>query len=88
LGIDVEVQQKRHSGVFGSLHEYDSLSITLVACLFCGNGCRLFRSTCWICRWSIQTGSSFDSVRQRAEQRIRILEAGRLKKAEWRQTIH
>jgi len=42
-------------------------------------------------RWPIHhehaTGSSFNSVRQRAEQRIRILEAGRLKRAEWRQTI-
>ena len=43
-------------------------------------------------RWPIHhehaTGSSFNSVRRRAEQRIRILEAGRLKKAEWRQTIY
>ena len=43
-------------------------------------------------RWPIHhehaTGSSFDSVRLRAEQRIRILEAGGLKRAEWRQTIH
>ena len=43
-------------------------------------------------RWPIHhehaTGSSFDSVRQRAEQRIHVLEAGRLKKTEWRQTIH
>jgi len=43
-------------------------------------------------RWPIHhehaTGSSFDSVKKRAEQRIRVLEAGRLKKTEWRQTIH
>jgi len=43
-------------------------------------------------RWPIHhehaTGSSFNSVRQRAEQRIRILEAGGLKRAEWRQTIY
>ena len=43
-------------------------------------------------RWPIHhehaTGSSFNSVRQRAEQRIHILEAGGLKKAEWRRTIH
>jgi hypothetical protein len=43
-------------------------------------------------RWPIHhehaTGSSFDSVRQRAEQRIRILEARRLKTTEWRQTIY
>lgn len=53
------------------------------------------QSECWeacFFRWPIHhehaTGSSFDSVRQRAEQRIRFLEAGNLKKAEWRQTIH
>ena len=38
-------------------------------------------------RWPLHhehaTGSSFDSVRQRAEQRIRILEARRLKGASW-----
>ena len=38
-------------------------------------------------RWPIHhehaTGSSFDFVRQKAEKRIRILEAGRLKSAEW-----
>ena len=43
-------------------------------------------------RWPIHhehaTGSSFDSVRQRAEQRIRVLEARRLKTTEWRQTIN
>lgn len=43
-------------------------------------------------RWPIHhehaTGSSFDSVRQRAEQRIRILEARRLKTTQWRQTIN
>ena len=32
--------------------------ITLVVCLWCGNGCRLCGSTCWIChrRWGIQRG--------------------------------
>jgi hypothetical protein len=43
-------------------------------------------------RWAVHhehaTGSSFDSVRQRAEQRIRMLEAGRLRTTDWRQTIH
>jgi hypothetical protein len=43
-------------------------------------------------RWPIHhehtSGSSFESVRQRAEQRIRILEAGRLKATVWRQLIH
>ena len=43
-------------------------------------------------RWPIHhehaTGSSFDSVRQRAEQRIRFLKAGRLKGANWRQPIY
>ena len=38
-------------------------------------------------RWPIHhehvTGSSFEFVRQRAEKRIRVLEAGRLKSAEW-----
>ena len=53
------------------------------------------QTECWeacFFRWPIHhehaTGSSFNSVRQRAEQRIRILEAGRLKRAEWRQTIY
>ncbi len=53
------------------------------------------RSECWeacFFRWPIHhehaTGSSFESVKQRAEQRIRVLEAGRLMKTEWRQTIH
>ncbi len=39
-------------------------------------------------RWPLHhehaTGSSFDSVRQRAEQRIRTLEAGRLRATNWR----
>ena len=43
-------------------------------------------------RWPIHhehaTGSSFDSVRRRAEQRIRFLKAGRLKGANWRQPIY
>ena len=43
-------------------------------------------------RWPLHhehaTGSSFDSVRQRAEQRIRVLEARRLKTTQWRQTIN
>ena len=43
-------------------------------------------------RWPLHhehaTGSSFNSVRQRAEQRIRTLEARGLKTTEWRQTIH
>jgi hypothetical protein len=43
-------------------------------------------------RWPIHhehaTGSSFDSVRHRAEQRIRILEARGLRTTQWRQTIH
>ena len=38
-------------------------------------------------RWPIHhehaIGSSFESVRQRAEQRIRVLEAGHLQKTEW-----
>ena len=38
-------------------------------------------------RWPIHhehaTGSSFDFVRQRAEKRIRVLEEGHLKSAEW-----
>jgi hypothetical protein len=43
-------------------------------------------------RWPIHhehaTGSSFDAVRQRAELRIRVLEADRLRATEWRQIIH
>ena len=43
-------------------------------------------------RWPLHhehaTGSSFDAVRQRAEQRIRVLEAGRLRDTRWGQTIH
>ena len=43
-------------------------------------------------RWPIHhehaAGPSFDSVRQRAEQRIRVLEARRLKTTEWRQPIY
>ena len=39
-------------------------------------------------RWPLHhehaTGHSFDSVRQRAEQRIRTLEAGRLRATNWR----
>ena len=39
-------------------------------------------------RWPLHhehaTGYSFDSVRRRAEQRIRTLEAGRLKATNWR----
>ena len=53
------------------------------------------QTECWeacFFRWPIHhehaTGSSFDSVRQKAEQRIRVLEAGPPKKTEWRQTIH
>jgi hypothetical protein len=53
------------------------------------------QTDCWeacFFRWPIHhehaTGTSFDAVRQRAEQRIRILEARRLKTTEWRQTIH
>jgi len=42
-------------------------------------------------RWPVHHehafGPSFDSVRQRAEQRIRVLEARRLKTTEWRQTV-
>ena len=33
------------------------------------------------------TGSSFDAVRNRAEQRIRVLEADHLKFTKWRQSI-
>lgn len=43
-------------------------------------------------RWPVHhehaIGSSFDSVRRRAEQRIRFLEVDRLRSAKWRQTIH
>ena len=43
-------------------------------------------------RWPIHhehaAGPSFDSVRQRAEQRIRVLEARRLRTTEWRQPIY
>ena len=43
-------------------------------------------------RWPLHhehaTGSSFDSVKQRAEQRIRTLEAGRLRQTRWEGTIH
>jgi hypothetical protein len=43
-------------------------------------------------RWPIHhehaVGPSFDSVRQRAEQRIRVLEARRLKTTEWRQPMY
>ncbi len=43
-------------------------------------------------RWPLHhehaTGSSFDSVRQRAEQRIRVLEVRRLRTTQWRQTIN
>jgi len=43
-------------------------------------------------RWPIHhehaTGSSFDAVRQRAERRIRVLEAGRLRATEWRQLVN
>jgi len=43
-------------------------------------------------RWPLHhehaTGSSFDSVKQRAEQRIRALEAGRLRETRWQGTIH
>ena len=46
LGIVVELQQKRHLSVVGSLPDYDSISITIVVCLWCGNGCRLYGSTC------------------------------------------
>jgi len=42
-------------------------------------------------RWPLHhehaTGSSFDSVRQRAEQRIRILEARRLKGTSWQRNV-
>lgn len=42
-------------------------------------------------RWPIHhehaTGPSFDSVKQKAEQRIRVLEAGHLKFTKWRQSI-
>src|SRR5687768_12676712 len=42
-------------------------------------------------RWPLHhehaTGSSFDSVRQRAEQRIRTLEARRLKGTHWRRPV-
>src|SRR6185503_2603146 len=55
LGIDVEVQQKRHLSVLGSLPDYDSLLVTLRTCWLCGDG--LYGSTCWICnrRW-VQRG--------------------------------
>src|SRR4030095_9960363 len=43
-------------------------------------------------RWPIHhehaAGPSFDSVRQRAEQRIRVLEARRLRTTEWRQPVY
>ena len=43
-------------------------------------------------RWPIHhehaVGPSFDSVRQRAEQRIRVLEERRLKTTEWRQPMY
>src|SRR4030095_680345 len=56
LGIDVEVQQKRHLGVVGSFPDYHSLLVALRTCRLCGNG--LSGSTCWIChrRWRIQRG--------------------------------
>src|SRR5688572_9415908 len=42
-------------------------------------------------RWPLHhehaTGSAFDTVRQRAEQRIRVLEARRLKGTHWRRPI-
>jgi hypothetical protein len=42
-------------------------------------------------RWPLHhehaTGSSFDSVRQRAEQRIRVLEARRLKGMHWQRPV-
>ena len=46
LGIDVELQQERHLGVCGSFPDDDSISITIVVCLWCGTGCRLCGSTC------------------------------------------
>jgi len=43
-------------------------------------------------RWAIHhehaIGSSFDSVRRRAEQRIHMLEADHLKLTEWRSLLH
>lgn len=43
-------------------------------------------------RWAIHhehaIGSSFDSVRHRAEQRIHLLEADHLRSTEWRKAIH
>jgi hypothetical protein len=43
-------------------------------------------------RWPIHhehaAGPSFDSVRQRAEQRIQVLEARRLRTTEWRQPMY
>lgn len=42
-------------------------------------------------RWPLHhehaSGSSFDAVRQRAEQRIRVLEARRLKGAHWQRPV-
>src|SRR5688572_13818064 len=46
LGIDVEVQQERHSGIVGSLPDDYSISITLVV-LGCGNRCRLALLVLW-----------------------------------------
>jgi hypothetical protein len=42
LGIDVELQQERDVSVWGSFPDDDSISISLVACLGCGSGCRLY----------------------------------------------
>src|SRR5687767_14738144 len=42
----------------------------------------------WLIHHEHVIGPSFASVRQRAEQRIRFLEADRLKTTHWRQTIH
>src|SRR6185369_6960123 len=54
LGIDVEVHQKGHLGVFRSLHEYDSLSVTLWVWLLRSNGCWLYGTICWTCLWGIR----------------------------------
>src|SRR4030095_3202333 len=46
LRIDVELQQEGYPSVSWSLPDDDAISITIVARLRCGSGCRLCGTTC------------------------------------------
>src|SRR5689334_1580898 len=59
LGIDVELQQKRHFSVLAGFPDYHSISVTTVVCLWCRNGVRCRHRGSCRCRYNWLTGDRY-----------------------------